>query len=203
MCTTKTCPSSWRWIRLDGSSHPYAAGHPEEERPSPAARVGRCLGMAALVLVTLLAAPAMGQTLFKSVTPDGQIVYSDRPPQQARVVKELSVDIVPATAGAAENIVLYTASGCRYCAEAKRYLNSRAIVYREINVATPSGRRAFNAARDGYGGVPLLVTGDKRLRGFSRSTYDAFFEKAPKPDSVDQAGKEEKSIRQAGRSTTH
>lgn len=177
MCTKMACPST-RWIQSDGRSHSTTGQRPRAGG-SPVARAGGCLGLTMFVLVTFWAAPATGQTLYKSVTPDGQIVYSDRPPQQAKVVKELSVDIAPAAAGEPEHIMLYTESGCRYCAEAKRYLNSRAIVYREVNVATPSGRRAFNAARGGYGGVPLLVAGEKRLRGFSKSAYDAFFTQPP------------------------
>jgi hypothetical protein len=43
----------------------------------------RIVALAGLVAAVVLAQPAPAQTLYKSITPDGRVVYSDKPPPDA------------------------------------------------------------------------------------------------------------------------
>ena len=58
--------------------------------------------LAGLLMVALLAQPATAQTLYKSVTPDGRVVYSDKPPPDAVKTEKKQLDtskrgVVPPT----------------------------------------------------------------------------------------------------------
>lgn len=70
-------------------------------------------------------------------------------------------------------IVLYVASWCGYCRQARAYLARSGIKYEEVDIDTPAGKAAFAAA--GSGAVPLLVANGEQLRGFSELAYDFFF----------------------------
>lgn len=148
--------------------------------------------VSALAVFTL----AHGETLYKSVTPDGRVIYSDHPTQQAKVVETLTAASGPSTtlsaslraqlgrikstAGqgdATDGVVLYTEQGCPYCRQAKAYLSARQIAYREVDIGSSSGLAAF-ARAGGRDGVPLLIAGERSVQGFSKESYDAVF-----PDS--------------------
>lgn len=152
----------------------------------------------ARLLVLLLAAgcafqASAGPALYKSITPEGKVVYSDRPAAGATSVRQMKIAHAPTTAlppSAAEQLrklealrpapretkgaVLYTATWCGYCRKAKAYLAARGIAFREVDIETPDGLAAF--ARDGGGkGVPVLVLGKTRIDGFSVEAYDGAF----------------------------
>lgn len=132
-------------------------------------------------------------TLYKSVGPDGKIIYSDKPPIRGNVEKKLTIRNLPASklpaaapgkvaqvedkkAGNKANanagaVTLYTASWCGYCRQAKAYLASQKINYREVDIETEDGMVEFSQA-GGSGSVPLLVAGKESLQGFSPEAYD-------------------------------
>ncbi len=141
-----------------------------------------------------IAPVADAQTVYKSVGPDGKVVYSDSPPVDGKNARQLKFDKLPASplpaparaavdqhrrAGstampATSDVVLYSASWCGYCMAAKSWLGSRGIAYREIDIDTDSGRAYFTRAGGGDG-IPLLVAGGQRVQGFSPAAYDALF----------------------------
>lgn len=134
------------------------------------------------------------QTVYKSIGPDGKVVYSDSPPVDAKNARKMKFDNLPASplpapARASVDqlkrspstavpmttaVVLYSASWCGYCKAAKSWLGSRGIAYREIDVDTESGQAAY-AQAGGGNGIPLLVAGGQRVQGFSAAAYDALF----------------------------
>jgi glutaredoxin len=148
----------------------------------------------ALSLLALAIPVVLGQTMYKSVTADGKIIYSDHPPSDGKVLKTITPDIVPSTAlsvsameqlrklralrptaaAPANGIVLYSASWCGYCAKAKTYLAAKGIAYQEIDIDTPDGLASFAHAGGGKG-VPLLLSGSQRIQGFSPAAYDQLF----------------------------
>lgn len=142
---------------------------------------------------TLHTPGAQAQTLYKSVGPDGKTVYSDRPPSEGRVEKTLQFDNLPSSpvrplAGSvakpvaktprppekrkSTEPVLYSASWCGYCKLAKAWLGENRIAYQEVDIDTPDGRAAYNDAGAGTG-VPVLMTGDQYVKGFSPAAYEA------------------------------
>lgn len=146
-------------------------------------------------VVLALAMPATwAQTLYKSIGPDGKATYSDKPPAEGRLEKTLKIENLPNTAlppnllaelqalrmarakaaVPTSGAVLYAASWCSYCRQAKRYLASKGVSYEEVDIDTPSGKSAF-AVVGGGGGVPLLVLKGQQIRGFSAQAYDQVF----------------------------
>ena len=153
-----------------------------------------------LVLLSAAGAvcPALAQqSLYKSVGPDGKVVYSDRPPADGKIEKTLKFDDLPASALPASassyveqlrrlrastpattvpagSNVLYSAVWCGYCKLAKAWLGSKNIAYQLIDIDTKEGMASFAQAGGGKG-VPLLLAGSQRVQGFSASAYDAVF----------------------------
>jgi glutaredoxin len=86
----------------------------------------------------------------------------------------------PAQAGPAgraddASITLYSAQWCDYCAKARSYLSAQGIAYREVDIESPQGKAAFAEIGGTGNGVPLLITGERRVLGFSPRTYDTVF----------------------------
>lgn len=151
----------------------------------------RIVPLFALGLLALV--PAVGQTLYKSVSPDGQVVYSDHPPVRNKVLKTLTPDSTPATALPAtaaeqlrklqdlrvgriesDGVVLYSAVWCGYCTKAKDWLKAKKIAFREVDIDTPDGLASFAQAGGGKG-VPLLLARGQRVQGFSPQSYEQVF----------------------------
>jgi glutaredoxin len=136
------------------------------------------------------------QTLYKSVGPDGRIVYSDRPPAEGRLEKTITFENLPssplpaATSSYVEQlrrtsasssadtptngVVLYAAAWCGFCKRAKAYLAGKGVQYQEFDIDTKDGMAAFARAGGGKG-VPLLIADGRRVQGFSPAAYDALF----------------------------
>ena len=155
--------------------------------------------MRTLVLVALLAAlTAHAATLYKSIGPDGQVVYSDQPPQSGKVEKTFDFANLPASpvpesltryrqdleksaqqrltaAPPGREPVLYRAAWCGYCRQAEAYLAEKRIGYTRIDIDTPEGKAAFVAAGAGGKGIPFMVANGRQMRGYTRAAYDAFF----------------------------
>lgn len=154
----------------------------------------------AICAAVVLLSTAHGQQLYKSVGPDGRVVYSDRQPTQGRLEKTIKYEEQPSSdlaaqsssyveqlrrlrasapkaAVAAEGTILYSAKWCRYCDQAKAFLASRNIPYREVDIDTPQGLAALAGTGAGKG-IPLLVRGATRLQGFSRASYESVFQTA-------------------------
>jgi glutaredoxin len=153
--------------------------------------------VARAMMLALLAATAAGaQTVYKSTNPDGSVVYSDKPPAGGKIDKIITFPDLPssplqplavqplsrqpqarkaqpAPSSRSVNVTLYSAAWCGYCKRAKSYLVQHAIPYENVDVDTLDGRDAFERA--GKGGIPLLVAGKRRVRGFKQEGYDAFF----------------------------
>lgn len=140
-------------------------------------------------------APAFGQVLYKYVTPEGKVVYTDHPPPQGKLLKTITPDPAPVTAlptSAAEQLrrlqelrpasaqiggtVLYSAVWCAYCTKAKAWLSAKGIAYREVDIDTPDGMASFAQAGGGKG-VPLLLARGQRVQGFSPQSYEQVFAK--------------------------
>ena len=135
-------------------------------------------------------------TLYKSIGPDGKVVYSDRPPADGRIDKTMQFEnlpsstlpvgtstyveqlrkanSLPSTNATNRGVVLYAAVWCGYCKQAKSYLARNGIKYQEFDVDTQKGMAAF--AQTGSGkGIPLLIVDDQRVQGFSLAAYDVLF----------------------------
>lgn len=143
-----------------------------------------------VALAALFTATAYAQTLYKIVGPDGKITYSDQQPE-GKKAQVLKYAVAPAASGQAQRnkVVLYSASWCGYCTRAKAYMAAANIRYDEIDVDTTYGRNSFALATGAaplpdnkrVSGIPFLVVGDKKQRGYSPQTYASFFASLREP----------------------
>lgn len=146
-----------------------------------------------LALGMLASLNALGDNVYRSLSRDGKVTYSDQPPSTGKVQKIYSFENLPSSpvpdrpktqesvgqkkpspqAPTMTGTYLYSANWCGYCRKAKAYLNQRGIAYQEIDIDTAEGGAAFTT--EGRGGIPLLVRNGQRVRGFSTAAYDALF----------------------------
>ncbi len=149
-----------------------------------------------VLVIALSAATSFADTMYKSIKPDGRIVYSDRPPAEGRIEKTITFENLPSSTlpketssyveqlkklrasapvvASRESVVLYSATWCGYCTKAKSYLAGKGVSYQEIDIDTSEGKSAFAQAGGGKG-IPLLLVGSQRVQGFSAAAYDELF----------------------------
>lgn len=83
----------------------------------------------------------------------------------------------PAASSASSGVVLFGASWCAFCRQARADLARSRIRYDDVDIDSPAGKAAYEAA--GGGGVPLLVADGEQLHGFTELAYDDFFARHP------------------------
>ncbi|MCL2635071.1 MAG: glutaredoxin family protein [Betaproteobacteria bacterium] len=149
-----------------------------------------------VVIAIFFSNHVFGDTIYRSISPDGRVIYSDQPPSTGKIEKVYSFENLPASpvpeaveryrkqlekgmkdrhpATTTTGTQLYSATWCGYCRKAKAYLGARSIPYQEIDIDTSEGKQAFVMA-GGSGGIPLLLSNGKRIQGFTDSAYDNFF----------------------------
>ena len=83
-------------------------------------------------------------------------------------------DLLAKQATERENeVVIYSTSWCSVCKTAKSYLDSKGIKYREVDVEKSKEGAEEYRRQGGDGGVPLIVIGDKKLKGFDPHALDS------------------------------
>jgi len=141
------------------------------------------------LLACLLAAAAQAQ-VYKWTDSNGKTHYGDKAPDDSNA-QQVKIDVrsyegpvevtdwaaiirkrsVPGPARA-KSITMYSTSWCPHCKRAKMYFAEHNIAYEDIDVeASEKNKRDFKAL--GGGGVPLILVGDKAMRGFDAKKMDA------------------------------
>ena len=64
------------------------------------------------------------------------------------------------------DVVVYTTEPCGFCRQAKALLDSRGVLYEEINLAKDPEGRAELVALTGQMTFPQIVVGDRSIGGF-------------------------------------
>ena len=148
------------------------------------------LALLILAVAALASAPA-GAQVFKWTGPDGRTHYGDRPPGDAKK-EELRIGVqsfggpaqvdtwaqvlkrppaVDTSKPRGSAVTMFSTSWCPHCKRAKAYFAQKGVSYREVDIeASDAGRREFA----GYGGsgVPLIIVGEQRMRGFDAGAMD-------------------------------
>jgi glutaredoxin len=151
-----------------------------------------------LAFLAALAAPCASAEVYHWVDDAGRVNISSRPPvgrpanataigQKTWATEPTLVSLPPPEAPPATMesaalatvvriaekapVTMYMASWCAYCRQARAYLASRKIDYREVDVeSSASAGKEFRGA--GGRGVPLILVGGERLHGFSKESLD-------------------------------
>lgn len=126
-------------------------------------------------LPLLLLFPALATAgIYRWTDADGQVHISDRPPPDSAVEQvEIRVNTyrAPPATPAAAPVVMYSAAWCGVCRKAKRYLQAQGIPFQERDIdASRENRRRFEAL--GGKGVPLILVGEEKMRGFSEARLE-------------------------------
>lgn len=75
--------------------------------------------------------------------------------------------------GGSSGVTIYTSDGCPYCTQAKEYLKSRGVSFREVNVSRdPAGVQEMMQV-SGQTGTPVTVIKGQPVVGFDRARLDA------------------------------
>jgi glutaredoxin len=142
-----------------------------------------------LVLVLAMAVPVAAQ-VYKWTDATGKVHYGDRPPDDAKN-EQLKLPVTsyngpvkvtdwaavirrrpPPPTPRAHTVTMYSASWCVHCKRARNYFNTNGIRFNEVDVeATEATRQEF--ADLGGGGVPLILVGDRGMRGFDEHNIRA------------------------------
>jgi len=140
----------------------------------------RIAPFAGLLAVALLAQPAAAQTLYKSTTPDGRIIYSDKPPPDAVKTEKRQMDtskkgVVPPSTG--EKSTLKELEGGRQSRQMSQDRVRKAeIALHDAEVALEMGKEPQPNERIG------TVKGASRLN-------EAYFERQKKLEEAVEAAR--------------
>jgi glutaredoxin 3 len=72
----------------------------------------------------------------------------------------------------ASPVTVYSASWCAFCHMAKRYLDSKNIAYKDIDVDHDPAAAQELVKKTGQAGIPVLEIGDDLIIGFDRPRID-------------------------------
>lgn len=143
-------------------------------------------------LLAFAATPAAPQ-VFKWTDAQGKVHYGDKPPEDAKT-QQIKVDAKsydgppqitdwasilrrPAKGESLQprassgGLTMFSAVWCGPCKRAKAYMAQKGIAYRDVDVEA-SEANAKEFATYGGGGVPLFISGDKAMRGFSPGSIE-------------------------------
>ncbi len=155
------------------------------------------LGAMGCALLLAAAAGASAQNLFRIVTPDGRVTYSDRPPADA------AARVTPMSAAGARGaddaaaplpeplrqavarypVTLYTTAECEPCTRGRALLSQRGVPYSEKTVSTQADVQALQRLA-GTQSLPVLTIGGQQLRGFAESEWVQYLDLAGYPKTL-------------------
>jgi glutaredoxin len=143
-----------------------------------------------LTLATLACTASATAQMYKWKDDKGVVHFSDAPPATARGKAEVrtyaGADAGPALpyalaqAARANPVVLYTASACAPCDQARSFLQHRGIPYSEKSIKTADDQQKLKeAGSDGQ--LPLLLVGRSKLVGFAAGAWNEALDAAQYP----------------------
>lgn len=146
-----------------------------------------------LILVFLLGfvlLPASAE-IFKWVDDQGNVHFTDKPPETAKTEKvkvEINSFTSPTVAPfnfdpslisrrkTSTDVVMYSAVWCGYCKKARRYFQANSIPFEEYDIEKSSkGKRDYKKLNGR--GVPIILVGDRRMDGFSESSFNKIYQR--------------------------
>ena len=144
-------------------------------------------------VVVLAGTAAQAQTVYRIVSADGKVTFSDKPPVTTDQGKVVGTGV--GASGAASStglpfelrqvankypVALYTASKCGPCDSARAMLNSRGIPFTERTVNTPEDAESLQRI-SGDTSLPFVTLGGQRLKGFTDSEWTQYLDAAGYP----------------------
>lgn len=132
-----------------------------------------------VLILALLAQPALAGEISKWKDASGRVHYGDTPPADV-AAERLSVkpNVYESRAGERRSepaspptkVVMYSTVRCGYCRKARAYFKANGIAFTDYDVET-SAKGQQDYRRMGARGVPVILVGDQRMMGFSESAF--------------------------------
>ncbi len=148
------------------------------------------------ILLVLVGSASHAQAVYRSVTPDGKVIYTDQPAAELKPAPR-----VPAGRSAAVNpgdtnalpfelrqavsrfpVTLYTSDNCEPCTAGRQLLQARGIPFQERTIQSPEDAQALKRL-SGASSLPLLTIGKQQLKGFSSQEWTQYLDAAAYPAS--------------------
>ena len=150
--------------------------------------------LALAVLAGVFAAPALAQTIYQNVGPDGSVTLTDIP-QPGRTPARPGANTPPGASATGAGtqlpfelrqtsgrypVTLYTGRDCAPCNSGRNLLNARGIPYSEKTVETPQDGEALKRL-SGEATLPFLTIGSQQIKGYSDTEWTQFLDAAGYP----------------------
>jgi hypothetical protein len=143
-------------------------------------------------LVLLSCITSAHAQLYKSVGPDGKVIYSDTPPAEAKRVEAKPVAFGESggrglpyeLSEAVKNspVTLYTGAKCIPCDEGRKLLNTRGIPFTEKTVSSSEDIALLRQVGGGDAKLPLLIVGRNKQQGFEAGGWGTILTAAGYPE---------------------
>ena len=146
------------------------------------------------VIALLAGSNANADQLYKWVSAEGKVTYSDTPPpKDARVAQSkvigtsstVSTDSLPvalAQATKSNPVTLYTTVSCSACDAGRIYLNKRGVPFTEKTVTSDADIVQFKQVGGGNT-LPLVVVGRSKHTGFDSAVWAGVLTSAGYPET--------------------
>jgi glutaredoxin len=156
--------------------------------------VHAALAGAVCAAAVLLSGLAQAQTIYRIVSPDGRVTFSDQQPAAGENATALGSGGRLGAASSASlplelrqvagkfPVTLYTAANCVPCGQGRELLGGRGIPFSERIVGTPADSAALQRI-SGDTSLPFLTIGGQQIKGFSSSEWNQFLDAAGYPGS--------------------
>lgn len=110
--------------------------------------------------------------IYRWTDANGRVHLTDRPPQsqsaESVTIQPINTYKAPKPPPGLKKIVLYSTSWCSACKKAKKFLSRNNIDFTEKDIEK-SHQAKQEFARLGGRGVPLILIGETKLRGYNKS----------------------------------
>lgn len=113
----------------------------------------------------------------------GNVVFSDKKPETGVVAKSVDVKVVnsyknvtvePLAAPSAHGVVMYSTQSCGYCKQARAHFARNNIAFTDKDIEKSASAKREHK-RLGGTGVPLIVVGKQKMKGFSAARFDRMY----------------------------
>jgi glutaredoxin len=143
---------------------------------------------------------ARAQQIYRVVTPDGRITFSDKPPLEANA-RATPAPVAPLSEGTSGSafpyelrqassrypVTLYTGPGCAPCNAGRAMLSNRGIPFAERTVSNNDDIEALKQLA-GAASLPFLTIGTQPLRGYAEIEWSRFLDAAGYPKTSQLPG---------------
>lgn len=134
--------------------------------------------------MALLSTSVVAGDIHKWKDENGNTHFGDKPPpsvETEQIIVKPNVYVSPSiernessVEGSGREIVMYSAEWCGYCKKARNYFTANNIRFKEYDVEkSRKGQRDYKTLK--AKGVPVILIGNKRLNGFSESSFNSIY----------------------------